>query len=108
VLQGRTESQIPKTVTLEVNEHDAEKLLVAGQLGKVELAITGLASPTSTETAVGTVEATWASDVSPALLTMGARASSVATPEAKTVKPPSRDGIVIMRGSKVEPKVEQH
>jgi pilus assembly protein CpaB len=95
---GSADSRIPKTVTLEVNEHDAEKLLVATQLGRVELAIRALGPANSTPPPDQVIRATWASDVSPALLALGA--PPVAAPQ--TGKPPPHTGIEIMRGSKVE------
>ena len=63
------DARIPKTVTLEVTERQAEQLLVAEQLGKIELSLLGLADQQavtvpSPEIATPPV---WASDVSPAL-----------------------------------------
>jgi pilus assembly protein CpaB len=101
-LQSTVESRIPKTVTLEVTERNAEKLLVAVQLGKVELAIRALTPAGSSQPSDEIIAATWASDVSPALLSTGTRAPGVAPPEAKTGSPPPHVGIEIMRGSKVE------
>ena len=101
-LQTGADAKIPKTVTLEVNEHDAEKLLVAAQLGKVELAIRALTPAGSSQPSGDIITATWASDVSPALLTMGTRAPAIAPPEATTASPLPHVGIVIMRGSKTD------
>ncbi len=95
----RAEPRIPKTITLEVREPDAEKLLLAVQLGKVEAAV----RPLEAEPA-GAVQATsaptWASDVSPALGTMGTAPKPAAT--AATAPHEVRRGIIIMRGAKTE------
>jgi len=73
------DARIPKTVTLEVTEREAEQVLVAEQLGKIELSLLGLVdqqatttvpSPETTTTVPSPDIATppvWASDVSPAL-----------------------------------------
>jgi len=63
-----TEARIPKTVTLELTERQAEVLLVAAQLGKFQLAVrpiaaAGAARPEEKRNA----KPVWASDVSPAL-----------------------------------------
>lgn len=64
---GTTDRRIPKTVTLEVSEEDGKRLLVAGQLGKLTLAVRALtgayAVPTRPEYET---EPVWASDVSAA------------------------------------------
>jgi pilus assembly protein CpaB len=64
------EPRIPKTVTLELNERQAEALFVAVQLGKLNLAVRSLEQPSTTvgsRRTAGAASATWASDVSPAL-----------------------------------------
>jgi pilus assembly protein CpaB len=62
------EARTPKTVTLEVSESQAQVLLVAANLGRLQLSIRPLAGAPS-ESVEGTPPptATWASDVSPAL-----------------------------------------
>jgi pilus assembly protein CpaB len=61
-------SRIPKTVTLELNERQAEILMVGVQLGKINLSVRSLERP-----GPGQIDrrralaVTWASDVSPAL-----------------------------------------
>ncbi len=64
-----TEARVPKTVTLEVTEQQAKKLLVASKLGTFELSLLPLdavaeANPLLDWLTAGPV---WASDVSPAL-----------------------------------------
>ena len=58
----------PRMVTLEVTERQAEMLLVANRMGKVELAVRASGYTTSAhDEAPEIVQAIWASDVSPAL-----------------------------------------
>ena len=63
-----TEARIPKTVTLEVAERDAEKLLVASKLGSFQLSLMPLnvAAPNARED-TRNARPVWASDVSLAL-----------------------------------------
>jgi pilus assembly protein CpaB len=65
---GSPESQLPKTVSLEVSSRQAETLLVASQLGRLGVSVRALeGSGVPTVTSARSVEPTWASDVSPAL-----------------------------------------
>ena len=62
------ESRVPKTVTFEVTERQAQRLFVATQLGRLQLAV----RPLEVRDAAGTEDKseprpTWAADVSPAL-----------------------------------------
>jgi pilus assembly protein CpaB len=69
---GSPESQLPKTVTLELSPRQAEVLLVAGQLGRLGVSVRALQG--SGLATVGSNEGTapiWASDVSPALKELG-------------------------------------
>jgi pilus assembly protein CpaB len=66
---GNPESQLPKTVTLEVSPRQAETLLVAGQLGRLGVAVRALENSGGPAAPGGTAP-TWASDVSPALKQM--------------------------------------
>jgi pilus assembly protein CpaB len=103
---GSTESQIPRTITLEVSELEAERVLVAVQLGKVQLAVRALEG---TDLPQGLGEnrpaPIWASDVSPALGMFG-RASSVPaapppSPAVKALEPTIRSSsIEVLHGSK--------
>ncbi len=92
---GSGEFRTPRTVTLEVTERQGEILLVADQLGKIQLALRGrdpgVASAPS--------EPIWASEVSPALDGLGnapAPAPAAAAPER------AQKSVDVIRGSKVE------
>ncbi len=61
------EARLPKTVTLEVGEAEAERLFVAAQLGGLQLSVRPLAGAEETASARGPSPPTWAADVSPAL-----------------------------------------
>ncbi|MGH6797423.1 MAG: Flp pilus assembly protein CpaB, partial [Roseiarcus sp.] len=102
--------RIPKTITLEVTEHQAEMLMVATQIGKVDLAMRPYADDAAARQ-LASSEAlnlpppddpspTWASDVSSALRGRNptpARSASSNAPHSRTL--PS---IAVMRGSKIE------
>ena len=63
------EARVPKTVTLEVEEGRTETLLVATQLGKLQLAVRALEGSGAARTDEGhLVVPTWAWNVSPAIL----------------------------------------
>jgi pilus assembly protein CpaB len=71
---GSPESQLPKTVTLEVTPRQAEVLLVASQLGRLGVSVRALeGSGAALAGTRGGVGPTWASDVSPALKQLGGR-----------------------------------
>jgi pilus assembly protein CpaB len=96
------EGRIPRTVTLEVTEQQAEKLLVALNLGKIELSMRPF-TPPGTELpplpeGAATPTPTWASDVSPALKSVdhNLRNQMNGKPAAPT------PAIAVMRGSKTE------
>ena len=87
------EPRMPRTVTLELNEVQAEKLFVAAQLGGLQLPVRPLEGPAETSSADAVSAPTWASDVSPALKQLShpqvqAAASSGSTVEATIRKPP--------------------
>ncbi len=87
------EGHVPRTVTLEVDETDAKRLLVAAQLGKVTLAVRALAGAYSVSQRAQTDTApVWAGEVSAARRGGAARAISGAGPRQ----------VRILRGSKVE------
>lgn len=92
------DARIPKTVTVEVSEPDAEKLLVAVQLGRVAVAVRAMAQPQPD--AAPSTAPTWGSDVSPALDTIGAAPKQATT--ATAVPHETHRGITIMRGAKTE------
>ncbi len=89
------EPRMPRTVTLELNEVQAEKLFVAAQLGGLQLPVRPLEGPAETSSADAISAPTWASDVSPALKQLShpqvqaaAAAGSGSTVEAAIRKPP--------------------
>lgn len=89
-----SEFRVPKTVTLEVTEQQAQVLLVADQIGKIQLALRGVASaPAATGDGAKTAP-TWASDVSPALRRLG---------NAEQAPAPAGGHVIdVIRGSKLE------
>ena len=89
------EYKTPKTVTLEVTERQGEILLVADQLGKIQLALRGRETPSTTPPKP--LPPLWASDVSPALLATGPVASN--EPEPLVNHPTT---IEVIHGSKIE------
>jgi len=94
------ESRLPKTVTLEVSVRQAEVLLVAGQLGKLQLTLRSLADAAqSANPAVP--DPTWAAQVSPALRSL-ARGPTLSPANVGGLTPPAPIVIDIIRGSKGE------
>ena len=93
------EGRIPRTVTLEVTEQQAEKLMVALNLGKIELSMRPFVTPGTEEVPIAAGSAsptpTWASDVSPAL-------NSVNKGAKKSIDGSPLPAIAVMRGSKIE------
>jgi pilus assembly protein CpaB len=70
------ESRVPKTVTLELNERQAEILFVGTQLGRLNLSVRSLERPDPGEIDRRRAPAvTWASDVSPALMQLARKQS---------------------------------
>lgn len=113
VTNAQVESQIPTTVTLEVTEHQAEMLLVAEQLGKIQLSLLGLADQEAARSAVAIpVPAAWASDVSPATAVSSMPTVGLITPPVGTITPtvqpaartiaPTVVTITVMHGAKNE------
>lgn len=89
---GAAEMKVPKTVTLEVTERQAAALLVAEQLGKIQLALRGLPDIANPRPAAPMASPpVWAAEVSPALGENGAEPSVTA-----------RGAIEVMRGGKIE------
>ncbi|MCK9915523.1 Flp pilus assembly protein CpaB [Microbacteriaceae bacterium K1510] len=63
-----SEQRTPRTVTFEVTEKQAERLVVASQLGRLQLSVRSLEiAPARQTIAKREVDPTWAADVSPAL-----------------------------------------
>ncbi len=101
-----SDQRMPKTVTLEVTERQAEMLLVAEQLGKIQLSLLGEADQDAAPSRVPTpVAPTWASDVSPALvapvLPIGPPPVPVVAPLAAAAAT-SVGPISVMHGAKTE------
>ena len=120
---GPAEPHIPKTVTLETTQYQAEALMVAIQLGKVELALRSLAADdttgqaTATPGTAGTAAApgkggpqpTWAYDVSPALRELGngppgkgGRGNAAGAQSATASAPKAERVVEIFRGGRSE------
>jgi pilus assembly protein CpaB len=112
-VEGAVEPRrIPTTVTLEVTPDDAERVTVAGTLGRLHLTLRGVAA-SGQPAAPGAV--TWAGTVSPALGTVRPRsqASLSAAPTPPAARPsgqgagqgagqgggPSQSGVRVYRGS---------
>jgi len=94
------ESRVPKTITLEVDEENAKRLLVATQLGKVTLAMRALEGAYAVpERAAGDTEPVWATDVSSAL---GGRGQSPARAAAGPPAGAGRGSVIIIRGSNIQ------
>jgi pilus assembly protein CpaB len=69
--QAAGETRAPRTVTFEVTEKQAERLIVAAQLGRLQLSVRPLqVAPAETVTPSPAAGPTWADEVSPALNVM--------------------------------------
>jgi pilus assembly protein CpaB len=103
---GAANPQIPGAITLEVTEPQAERVLVAIQLGKVQLAVRALESVDVATAALAPAETpTWAADVSPALRLLGRQAAPmnpVGAPPRSATAGYSRSSIEVMHGSKTD------
>jgi pilus assembly protein CpaB len=99
---GAADSQLPRTVTLEVDDIQAERVQVAVQLGKIQLSVRALegsgAEPAPPEPATAPV---WAFDVSPALR-MLALSHEVPAPVAALTEPAPTAAIAVAPPSAVE------
>jgi pilus assembly protein CpaB len=72
-----------RTVTLEVNEHDAQGVQVAVRLGRLSLSVRPADGGTDSNPPGGPIGTTWASDISPAL---GTDLRPPPPPPARTIK----------------------
>lgn len=87
------ESRTPRTVTFEVTEKQAERLIVAAQLGRLQLAVRPLqVAPGAAVGAPPETGPTWADEVSPALNTMSSAKPPVAGGIQSTIRLPPRRG----------------
>ncbi len=85
-------ANVPKTVTLELNERQAEILFVAMQLGALQLSVRPLEGSGLAAGETGGGAPTWASDVSPALRSLAGQPppfSSGSTLESQIRRPPA-------------------
>jgi Flp pilus assembly protein CpaB len=106
---GTTNADIPGTITLEVNDSQAERVLVAVQIGKIQLAVRALEGSGAAQAVSDRAEPpVWAADVSPALRNLGRDVpQSSSTPvQQGVVNSPrlqrSRESIEVMHGAKTE------
>jgi pilus assembly protein CpaB len=100
-----SDARIPRTVTLEVTERQAERLLVAADIGKLELSMRPFApSNAQGPSAASAPQAppTWASDVSSALRTSTPVPAPSNPPPGVALRSGPPQGIAVMRGSKTE------
>jgi pilus assembly protein CpaB len=83
------EPRVPKTVTFELSEGQAEKLFVAAQLGHLQLSVRPLEAERAAETGKTPADGrTWASDVSPALKELARKTSGSASTVEKSIRLP--------------------
>jgi pilus assembly protein CpaB len=97
------EQRLPKTITLEVAAQQAEALMVAVQLGRIQLALLSLDRTTGATIDQSAAPPVWAGDVSSAL--RGPAASSVTVVDkavSRRVEPNAVIEIEIMRGMQVD------
>jgi pilus assembly protein CpaB len=88
---ARIETPMPKNITFEVTEKQAAQLLVAQQLGKIQLALRGRQDPDASPAHARREPApTWASDVSQAY---GPQSAATGQPQGN---------IEVMHGAKIE------
>jgi len=96
---GTVESRVPKTITLEVNEDGAKRVLVASELGKITLAMRALEGAYAVPAReLGDTEPVWATDVSSALRGQGRSTPRMAGTPARAGRQP----VIIIRGSNTQ------
>lgn len=84
-------SRVPKTVTFEVTQREAERLFVAAQLGRLQLSVRPLEIIAAADLRPERVPPpVWASDVSPALTQLPRTATPGSPVEASIRRPPNR------------------
>ncbi len=69
---GATEFRVPRTVTLEATEEQSQKLLLANQIGKIQLTLRGTLTAANHSPRPAQLPPVWASDISPELRQSGA------------------------------------
>ena len=108
VMGVAAEPKLPKTVTLEVDASDAQTLLLAVQLGKVQLALRSFDTAGDSGAIASAPGPTWATDVSPALRMLTTAAARPVP--VKETQPTSRaaprmvpvSAIEVIHGTKIE------
>jgi pilus assembly protein CpaB len=86
-------ARVPKTVTFEVSERQAQELFLAAQLGNMHIAVrpleaqAGGEAPRKPET-----QSTWAADISPALIDLARHQGQVPSPVEAAVRRPPPSG----------------
>ena len=100
------DASIPKVITLEVTEREAETLMVAGRIGRLDVSVRSLGGESSPPPASGSL---WAADVSPALKgnrrpvpTPAAAPTPAATTIVASAAPIPPKSVEVMHGSKLE------
>lgn len=91
--------EVPKTLTIEASPIDAERVLLAGQIGKLEIALRPAAEPQPTAVEARPV---WIGDVSPVYQLAAASAAAKAAPASHGARTRSESlpPVVVIRGSK--------
>jgi Flp pilus assembly protein CpaB len=94
-----TQANMPKTVTLELNESQAETLFVAAQLGLLQLSVRPLEKSSQPGRDNRQESPTWASDVSPALGDLSGNGAPIAgsTIESSIRRPPARPSSMLRK-----------
>jgi pilus assembly protein CpaB len=82
------ESRIPKTVTFELTDRQAERLFVAAQLGRLHLSVRPLEAGPMAQADEEGPPPTWAADVSPALTELGSKPGQSNSTVEKAVRLP--------------------
>jgi pilus assembly protein CpaB len=99
------ESRTPRTITLELSERDAQKLVVAAQLGKIDLSVRALETDGSYEIE-GPVGPVWAEDVSAAIKALKQHPAPLPPAPAPITNAapstPIRPSIEVFHGAKME------
>ena len=98
------EASIPKIITLEVTEREAETLMVASRLGRLEVTVRSLGRADAGQPGQkDALVSLWAADVSPALKTFKRAVAAPAPTAAPAVSAQTaRRSIEVMHGAKIE------
>lgn len=103
------ESKVPKTVTLELSEKEAERLFVAEQIGGIQLTVRPLESGAVLSLVADSgARPTWASDVSPALSELNKPKSTLPTASAIAPLPSPAPAPVVAAPEEPEPDLSMY